>query len=210
MSTPISLKEAERKVFRAAYDDGLWDIFIACFVAMLALAPLLSTSMGDFWSTVVFLPFWALAYLALRLIRKHVVLPRIGEVKFGPARRAKLRTFTLIMLVFNCVSLLGGLFGALAFDILPGWVFAAIFGLILLNGFCLAAYFLDYPRLYVYGVLLFVCPIVGEFLYLHMRVPHHGYPVVYGFAALVILFTGLVTFIRLLRQNPPISVRTVS
>lgn len=208
MSEPISLKATERRVFQAAHADGLWDILIACFVAMFALAPPLSASLGDFWSSAVFLPFWGLAYLAIRLIRKHVVLPRMGEVKFGPARRTKLRRLAFIMLALNCVSLLGGVFAAAGFDILPGWVFTGIFGLILLNTFCLAGYFLDYPRLYVYGVLFFFCPIVGEVLFVRAHVPHHGYPVTYGIATLAILLTGVVTFLRLLRDNPPISAET--
>jgi hypothetical protein len=208
MSKPISLKHAERRVFQTAHADGLWDIFIACFVAMFALAPLFSASMGDFWSSAVFLPFWLLMYLALRLIRRHIVLPRIGEVKFGPARRTKLRRFTLVMLALNAVSLLAGIAAANALDLLPGWVFTAVFGLILLNAFCLAGYFLDYPRLYAYGVLLFICPIVGEVLYVYAHVPHHGYPLTYGIATLAILLTGLVTFLRLLRDNPPVSAGT--
>ncbi len=210
MSTPISLKQAERKAFRAAYDDGLWDIFIACVVAEFAIGPFLSVPLGDFWSSVVFLPFWVLAFLAIRLIRKHVIMPRIGEVRFGQARRAKLWKFTLAMLALNGVSLVGGILAAFGFGILPGWVFTAIFGLIVLNGFCLAGYLLEFPRLYVYGVMLFLSPFVGELLYIYAHVPHHGYPVAYGFTTLVILVIGLVTFFRLLRENPPISVGTMS
>jgi hypothetical protein len=210
MSEPISLKATERRVFQATHADGLWDVFIACFVAMFALGPLLSPSMGDFWSVAIFLPFWGLAYLAIWLIRRHVVSPRIGEVKFGPARRTRLRRFSVIMLALNCVSLLGGTIAAAKYDVVPGWVFTGIFGLILLNAFCLAGYFLDYPRLYVYGVVLFVCPIVGEGLYVYAHVRHHGYPVTYGIATLAILLTGLLTFLRLLRDNPPISVGTMS
>jgi hypothetical protein len=210
MSTPISLKEAERKVFRAATDDGLWDIFIACFAAEFAIGPFLSVSLGDFWASAVFLPFWGLAYFAIRVIRKRVVLPRIGEVKFGPARRAKLWNFTLIMLAFNCVSLIGGIAAWLSFGVVPGWVITAVFALIVLNGFCIAAYFLDLPRLYAYGVLAFLSFFVGELLYQYAHIPHHGLPVTFGFTALVILLTGVTRFIWFLRDNPPIPIGTAS
>ena len=54
----ISIKEADRKVFRTSFDDGIVDIFISSVVLMFALAPFLSVYLGDFWSSVIFLPFW--------------------------------------------------------------------------------------------------------------------------------------------------------
>ncbi|MEJ2678211.1 MAG: hypothetical protein P8174_03940, partial [Gemmatimonadota bacterium] len=79
----IDLVEAERRSFRAAYDTGLWDIMIAAVVSMLAIAPYLSRSMGDFWSSAIFLPFWAVLYLGLRLVRRRVVVPRVGTIRVG-------------------------------------------------------------------------------------------------------------------------------
>lgn len=58
MSQQISLKEAERKAFRSKYNDGLWDILLGCFFLMFAVAPYLSPTLGDFWSSVAFVPFW--------------------------------------------------------------------------------------------------------------------------------------------------------
>ena len=202
MSQQISLKEAERQVFKTIFQDGLWDVFIGCIVLQFAIAPLLSVSLGDFWSSVVFLPFWGLVFLAIRLIRKYVITPRIGIVKFGRARQVKLRKFTIVMLVLNVISLFLGTVAALNFGVVPGWVTTAIFGLIVLNGFCIAAYFLDFSRLYVYGIMFVLSFVVGELLYTYLQVPHHGYPVAFGFTATVIILTGLVILIRLLRNNP--------
>ena len=56
MSQKISLREAERKAFRSRYNDGLWDILLGCFFLMFVIAPYLSASLGDFWSSAVFLP----------------------------------------------------------------------------------------------------------------------------------------------------------
>ena len=101
MSEPISLKDAETKAFTSIYNDGLWDVFLGCFLLMFAIAPLLSASLGDFWSSAVFLPFWALVFVVIRLIRKQVVIPRVGFAKFGRARKAKLRRFSILMLVVD-------------------------------------------------------------------------------------------------------------
>ena len=58
MSQQISLREAERKAFRITHNDGLWDVLLGCYALMFVIAPYLSTSLGDFWSSAVFLPFW--------------------------------------------------------------------------------------------------------------------------------------------------------
>jgi hypothetical protein len=202
MSNPISLKEAERKVFKTSFDDGLWDIFLGCFFLMFAIAPLLSNRLGDFWSSVIFLPIWALVYLAIWLIRKHLVAARVGVVKFGPVRQARLAKFTLVMLIINLVALVLGILAAATFGIVPGQVYAIILGMILLIGFSLAAYFLDFTRLYLYGLLAFLAPLVGEWLFTHGYAAHHGYPVVFSLVSGIMILTGLIVFVRFLRENP--------
>jgi hypothetical protein len=75
-------------------------------------------------------------------------------------------------------------------------------GLILLVGFSLAAYLLDFRRLYLYGLLVWLAPLVGEWLYTNYQVPHHGFPITFGLVAAIMILTGLVLFVRLLRDNP--------
>jgi hypothetical protein len=202
MSEKISLKEAERKAFRTRFDDGLWDVFLGCFFLMFGVAPFLSTSLGDFWSSVVFLPFWALVYLALVLIRKHMVTPRIGVVKFGRARIVKLGKFTAVMLATNVIVFILGLVAAVNFGRIPGQMLSIFFGLVLLMGFSIAAYFLDFNRLYIYGLLVGLSPVVGEWLWSHGYATHHGFPLTFGTSAGIMIVVGLVVFVRLLHDNP--------
>ena len=202
MSQTISLKEAERKAFRTTHSDGLWDIFLGCFFLMFVIAPYLSASLGDFWSSVVFLPFWGLVYLAIWLIRKYIVTPRIGLVKFGRARKTRLAKFTLVMLVVNILAFVLGLVAALNFGRVPGQMIGIILGMILLISFSLAAYFLDFGRLYFYGLLVGLSPPVGEWLWNLGYVMHHGFPVTFGITSGIMILFGLVVFIRLLVNNP--------
>jgi hypothetical protein len=202
MSEQISLKEAERKTFRTAYNDGLWDIFLGCVLLMFVIAPYLSSRLGDFWSSAVFLPFWALIYLAIRLIRKYVVAPRIGMVAFGPVRKAKLTRFTLVMLTVNVIALILGALAALNFGRIPGQTMSIIFGMFLLVGFSFAGYMLDFGRLYLYGLLIGFSPLVGEWLWDHGYATHHGFPITFGTTAGIIIVVGLILFIRLLHDNP--------
>jgi len=202
MHPPVSLKSAERKAFQSTFADGLWDVFIGCFALEFAIAPLLSKSLGDFWSSAVFLPVFGVVYLVIWMLRKHVVAPRIGTFSFGKMRRQKLQMFSLIMLIANIVMFVLGIIVALNFRRLPGFGIAGLLSLFLLTGFSVAAYVLDYSRLYLYGLMLFVAPIIGEWLYTNHDASHHGYPIVFGFSAAVMILTGLVLFIRLLKDNP--------
>lgn len=202
MSQQISLREAERKVFRTATDDGLWDVFLGSFLLLFAVAPLFSPILGDVWSSLVFLPFWALVFAAIRLIRKHVVAPRIGIVRFGPARQRKLRRFTVVMLVMNAVMLILGFVVAPNFGKVPGQMIAFGLGAMLLIGFSVAAYFLDLSRFYVYGFLAGLAPLVGEWLWIHGYAANHGFPITFGVTAGIMILVGWVVFIRLLRDNP--------
>jgi hypothetical protein len=202
MAEKLDLKNAERKVFRAASHDGLWDIVIAGFALEFAVAPLLSPALGDFWSSAIFAPFLIILLLVIWLVRKYVVKPRTGVVKFGKQRIGRLKKFTTVMLIVNVLALILGVVAAFYFHALSGQVIAIIFGLILLVGFSIAAYFLDYPRLYVYGLLVGIAPFVGEWLYSNHGASHHGWPITFGFISGVTFLAGVITFVRFLRKNP--------
>ncbi len=206
MSQQTSLREVERRVFQVGFQDGLWDILIGLLILAFALAPVLSESLGDFWSSVVLFGTWPLLLGLISLVRKYVVSPRLGAVQFGPSRMRRLMRFNMAALIVLTASLLLGV-GAFAFSqsalgVVLGWVPMASLGLTCLVLCSVAAYFLDYPRLYVYGMLLVVAPLAGEWLYQVRRVPHHGIPVTFGFTAAVVIAVGLVKFIQLLRAYP--------
>lgn len=202
MSQPISLKDTERRVFQSSFADGLWDVFLGCFALQLVIPPFLSTSLGDFWSSFVFLPFLGTVYLIIWLVRKNVVAPRIGEVEFGPARKTRLKKYTVALLIVNVIAFLLGIWVALGFGAPSLGGPPVILGLILLIGFSSAAYFLDYPRLYVYGLLGALAPQIGEWLYQNRGASHHGWPIVFGTMAGIMFLTGLVIFVRFLQNNP--------
>ena len=203
MSERIDLKEADRRVFTASFEDGLVDIFLSCFVLMFVLAPLLSVYIGDFWSSAIFLPFWGVIYLVIRWVRKNVIKPRSGVVKYGPMRRKKMTLFTGIMLALNVIFLILGMFAFFSF--IPGrsgWAVTIPFSLMLLVSFSLAGYFLAVTRFYVYGLMLAGGFFLGEWLYQTYGVSHHGIPLVFGISAGIIFLTGLVKFFKFLRDNP--------
>jgi len=49
---------------------------------------------------------------------------------------------------------------------------------------------------YLYGILMGLTPLVGEWLFQNIQVPHHGYPVTFSIVCAVILLTSLALFIQ--------------
>lgn len=203
MSNEISLKETERKVFLTTFRDGLVDIAIGGFLLMFAIGPYMSPYLGDFWSTIaMFLPLWVLLFPTLWLIRKYVITPRVGSVKYGPWRVARIMRFNVVILIILVFALILGLLSAIEFNALPGWTHVARFSLVFLLTFSVAAYFLDFTRLYIYGTLIALAPLIGELLYQNLKVPHHGFPVTFGLAGAGITLTGIILLVRFLRDHP--------
>ena len=202
MSDNKMLKEMDRKIFTTYFEDGLLDIFLAAFVLMFAVGPFLSGPLGDFWGTVVFLPFWVLVFLILRFIRKRVVAPRIGSVTWGEMRKRKLRTVLIVMLIINVIFLFLGLV-AFFRPIASGYTVSIRFSAIMLILFTAAGYMLDFSFLYVYGILIALAMPIGEWLYQTAGFSHHGFPVVFGTLAVIMLARGLYKFITLVKETPP-------
>jgi len=202
--TDDELKRVERSTFRAAADTGLWDTLLASVFALFAIAPLLSGRLGDFWSSAIFLPVWAGVYLLIRLVHARVIVPRVGIIEVGSRRRARLRRFVWIMFAVNVVAFALGIFAAtrstVAQGSVPQIVYPLALAMTLLIGLSLAAYFLEIPRLFFYGVLAAVAPLVGEELFQRGYASHHGYPIAFGALAAIIFVSGLV---RLWRVLPP-------
>ena len=202
MTNEISLQATERKVFKSAFQDGLIDIGIGIYILMFPIVIFLGKYLGDFWSSAVLLPVGLIAIFGVRFIRRSVVAPRVGFVKYGSWRKSRMIRFNVIMFFFCLFALLLGILSAVQFDAVPGWIHTARFSLVLFISFSVAGYFLDFPRLYLYGVLLALAPLIGEILYVRLDVPHHGIPVTFGIAGTLMVVTGLVLFLHLLRDHP--------
>jgi len=201
MSDNKTLKDLDRKIFKSYFKDGLLDMFLAAFVLMFAAGPFLSGPLGDFWGTVIFLPFFGMVYLVLRYIRRRVVTPRIGSVKWGEMRKKKLRTGTTIMFVINVIFLFLGVVSFFR-PIASGYTVSIWFSVIMLILFTASGYMLDFSFLYVYGILIALAIPVGEWLYQTAGFSHHGYPVVFGTLSGIMFARGLFKFITLLNETP--------
>jgi len=196
--TDNDLKQLERSTFLAAADSGLWDMFLACVLTMLVLGPYLSVPLGDFWASAVFVPFLMAALWGIRVVQTRVIQPRMGLVRFAATRQTRLRRMSFVMLGVNVVALVFGFLAARQGPAVRAEMVPLYFSLILLLGFSMVALFLQIPRVFFYGVLLAAAPPIGEALFQRGLASHHGFPVVFGVCAVVIMTSGIIRFIRFL------------
>jgi len=202
------LKSEEREAFVAATDTGLWDLLLASVVVLFAVAPLLSETLGDFWSSAVFIPFWIAIYLSARVVKDKLITPRVGNVRWGALRRSRLKRLGIAMVLVNVVAFGAGILAHYKAEQgdYATWSFPVSFSLIVLVILSLAAYAVSIPRFFFYGLLLAICPLAGELLFREGLASHHGFPVVFGFASLLIACIGFTKLTRIIMNGPPASV----
>lgn len=207
MSRDINLKELERKAWRSVFQDGLWDIYLGLLLMALAIYALLSkTKLPEAQQMVIYIGLMALSMLVLWAGKRFITLPRMGRVKFGPRGKSRRRKAAVLLAISVLVGALVSIVTSLALkgnlsDGLPlHLVVPAAWALNMLVLFSLGAYFLDYDRLYLIGVLYALAvPLLiwlDEFAGIKL-----------GFIALavpagIILIVGLVVLVRFLRDYP--------
>ena len=202
MTQDADLKQIERRAYVSYFQDGLWDIVIGLVAAAWAVGPLLSDlGLSDLWVGAIFLPFSAVAYAIFWAGKRFVTRPRMGLVRFGPKRKARLTKILAVTTALLTVGLVVGIVASIS-GTTSGWVYPAAFCAVLLAGFSLGAYFLDFPRLYLYGALLALSLPIGEVLFRYAGVAHHGWPATFGVSAAVMLLIGVTLFARFVYKYP--------
>ena len=210
MSRQINLKEAERSVFRlAAFHDGWWDILLGGELILLSAYPVFRAMLGPTWNLVLFFGGLALLLIVIYAVKKFVITPRLGTVKFGPAQNALLRkvmaatsllvlaTFAFLLIVSRRGSAEPSWAGA------PQWVrdfgFDIFFALLIVGFFSLLAYALGVARLHLYGWLMGLGNLFSNILDAYAGMTFHWPMFVAGS---VIVLIGATLFARFLRHYP--------
>ena len=206
MSQTINLKELERKAWTSYFQDGLWDIYLGLLLLAMAVWALLSdVGFSESWGMAIFIGLEVLAMLVLWIGKKLITVPRMGRVKFGPKRKAKLSWVRVILFISVLVG--AGVFVAASAmrGNRPGWLNAAFFAPAawVVNAivvFSLGAYFLDFKRLYLIGVM-YALAVPLDILFRQFSDIDLSF-IAFGIPAMVILIIGLVVFVRFLRDYP--------
>jgi hypothetical protein len=201
MSTLPDLNQVERKAYRSFYQDGLWDLYLGALLTWLFSA--------DLWiGELSRLPFYAIylggafvVWLLFYTGRRFITIPRLGQVRFGAARRAR-KLKMIILLPISIALNLGTVVFALLARQNPalqaawvdsrswmGYVISAIVGITI----AVLGYLLDFDRLMLYAPLWAISFILIEYFDTQLGVWLTG-----GLSMLV----GLVLLIRFLILHP--------
>jgi hypothetical protein len=206
MSTNINLKELERKAWTSYFQDGLWDIFLGLLLLAMAISALLSdVGFSESWGMAILIGLQVLAMLVLWAGKKIITVPRMGRVKFGPKRKAKLNWVRVVLFISVLVGAGVFLVASAMRGNRPEWLNAAFFAPAawVVNAivvFSLGAYFLDFSRLYLIGVM-YALAVPLDIVFRKLTDIDLSF-MAFGAPAMVILFVGLVMFVRFLRDYP--------
>lgn len=193
-------KQIERRVFTSFFQAGFIEAFTGIFLLQLGFPALFSRSgFGDWQSALLTLPIALILLIAVFLVRRFVVIPRLGHVKFLPERRRKLSKLIIVpILTLIAGAIVGYIFmenaslrhifvGQIPFSLIPIIVFGA------------AAYFLDMKRLYVYGAIVGLVFPLGKYLET-VIVSRNTLPVTILLTAFVFLGIAIVFLVAFLRK----------
>ena len=209
----LRLKEAERKAFRlSTSQDGLYDIFIGSYIGLMSATPWLDENgLRTPWNIALTMTLGMLILLGVMLIKKFIVAPRIGLVRYGIDRKKRMKKLAIGMAVIFLLTL--ALFGmtvsAIYFrePIFKGsleWSFPldivhTAAGIFIFAIFCMIGYMNDYPRMYLYGFLFGLGYVISTALQDITGNPLY-WP--WALAGLVAVIIGIILFIRFLREYP--------
>ena len=156
MSQTLHPNDAEKKVFRlAALDDGIWEIYLGGFFALMSFFPLTRSALGPAWNAVLALVVILLLVGGAWLLKQRLILPRTGVVKFGHETRKKIGNTRLLiggLVIITLVVWLASAQGWLSW--LQGFGPDLFFALLIFALFAAIAYLMELPRFYLHGLLL--------------------------------------------------------
>lgn len=145
MKQDLELENIEKKAWKSFYSqDGLFDIFIGLI--------LLTTAIRTFTDNVWFTFLIFAGILIMVLGKKYITIPRIGMVKFGRTRMIK-RIKLMVALLITFIVMLS-IWAISALEIYSmSWISSFLVAVIVAVSFSILAYYLDFLRLFFYGLM---------------------------------------------------------
>jgi hypothetical protein len=206
----LNMKALEKKAFRSFFKDGIYDVFLGLILLSFGLPMMLNEFGWIDYETMIWPLVFALtlnigALLFFVFGKKYITVPRLGLVRFGKGRKRKMKHVKLILVISALIGVV--IFFLVLFKLLPVGgetgipVAGVIFGIQALIVFSLAAYFMDFTRLYLYAFLFAVSLPLTFWL---KKNDFFAYPSLYVFSLTAgpMLVVGCVLFFRFLRQFP--------
>lgn len=184
MTQSLDLKELERRAWMlCCSEDGLFDIFIGLMMLTVGVRALTD----NVWYTLGM----GVALVVHLGGKKLISTPRIGRVRFGPIRKVRQR-IVMAVVVMSVVATLALLTLTLLMGAPSRAVMAPLIGIWFAVFFGLLAHYMDFGRLYAYGVLFAISLALTE------AYDNALGPIASAVSGGIVLLIGLVVFIRFL------------
>ena len=203
MTEKINLKEIEKRSYRAYFRTGLYDVAFGVLILSFAIAPVIRDVIGLFYIPIVIIP----GPLIILLGMKHVIVPRLGIVKFGEKRNSAKKKM-MIITVFSTTILTAllaltaaGVFPGFIGEVLSGVMFMLIIGIIVIILMGFIAYIMDFKNMLYYGLAIGIGIPTAEFLHSVVGVPLDSL-ITFGILGSLLLTYGLINLSSFLKKYP--------
>ena len=187
------------------HQHGFYDIMIGFIVFGMAFGPIFREGLPSpyryfLWPLILVV----IACLLIFIIFKYVIQPRTGIFKPGPSLKStgkKLLIVLTVQFIIHMTFIILLVIGNNPGIHIEGILFVLVIGLFFMPIFVIMAYLLKYPRLYFIGMLIWLAIFINELTYdvIDSRI---RWPISFGISGAIILFMGIVIFIRFLRRYP--------
>jgi hypothetical protein len=210
MSNDLDLKVLERKAWRSAFQDGLWDIYLGLILVAFAVSAWLDKQpIKDDLQMGIYIGVMVFGMVVLYVGKRFITIPRMGTVKFGASRQKRRKVVQLVLFISLLVGLLLWWLSASALGRDGGmptkWMFPAFWVLNTLFVFGAGAYFLNYERLYVIGFFYALSLPLDVFVKQVTKIDMDVY--IFLGAGLIVVVMGVVYLLRFLRDYQPVELR---
>jgi hypothetical protein len=208
VSNEFNLKRAERKAMSLQFKDGLLEINLGIYFALMSLVgPLEESGVSRAIGYLIALGVFAVGLVVYFILKGRVVGPRLGNVKISPRSNAPRRNLLIVAVALVLITLVVYLMassGSLGkvLNGAPSWIVDAGFGLAAFAFFALIGYSAQAPRYYLFGLLLGVAMPVQQVFW------PDNLGLVIGpnmIAGIIMAVGGLLVFARFIRQYPVMS-----
>ena len=206
----LNFKTLEKKAFRSFFKDGIYDVFLGLILLSLGLPMMLNEFGLINYETItmpllipIILNIGALAFFIFG--KKYITAPRLGIGRFGKTRKRKMTHVKLLLAISVLIGVITFFLSLL--KILPvggktGIPLAGvIFGIQCLLVFSLAAYFMDFTRLYLYAFFFAISLPLTFWLKKNQALTYPSFWV-FSLTAGPMLIVGWILFVRFLQQYP--------
>jgi hypothetical protein len=199
----IDLKELERKAWTSTFEDGLFDIYIGIMFFGISVGYLLGEIFSTIYNYLFLFLILGIGIVILAIGKRKITIPRMGFVKFGKTRKMrKVKIMTVLFLSVVLLMLIYAIMDASSASLKLSPPFSSLItGFFMIVPLCAIAYFLQFKRLYFYGILMGLTPFLTDiFKYFLNNVA----AIILVFAIIdgFIIITGLTFLIRFVKRYP--------